>query len=225
MESDLGYWPAITHLGNSVFLLGVAATLAAYLIKNGAIRYALFWMFSFGVAVLVVLLSKIAFMGWGIGNAAIDFTGVSGHSMLSTAVLPPLAVFLTFRQSARFRFAAVFLSFAIAFMVGISRLALDTHSGSEVVIGWAVGLMVSAPAIWLARQRMMARASVAQVAIIFCILFALTSPHGDQPGPETHGLITSMALWASGRSTPFTRQMLHEQSHPASKRMRPMTAS
>lgn len=213
MGSDPGFWSAITHFGNSVFLLGVAVTLALYLLKSGATRYALFWLFSFGGAVLLVLLSKIAFMGWGIGNASIDFTGVSGHSMLSTAVLPIFAFFLTLRLSARFHFAAVCLSFAIAFMVGISRLALDTHSGSEVMIGWTVGLMVSVPAIWLARLLVMAPASIPPVAIIFCILFALTSPHGGEPSPETHGLITQMALWASGRSTPFTRQMLHEQAH------------
>lgn len=218
MEPDLGYWPAITHFGNSVLLLSLAAALALYLLKSGAIRYAVFWLFSFGSAVMFVLISKIAFMGWGIGNASIDFTGVSGHSMLSTAVLPTFTVLLTSRQSARFRFSAVCLSFALAFMVGISRLALETHSGSEVVAGWTVGLLVSVPAIWLARRRRLALASITPVAVTFCILFALTSPHGGGPSPETHGLITQMALWASGRSTPFTRQMLHEQDRAPTSR-------
>ena len=36
----------------------------------------------------LVALTKIAFMGWGVGVRDLDFTGISGHAMVSSAVLP-----------------------------------------------------------------------------------------------------------------------------------------
>ena len=40
---------------------------------------------AFGITGTVVCISKLAFMGWGIGIREIDFTGFSGHTALSTA--------------------------------------------------------------------------------------------------------------------------------------------
>ena len=34
--------------------------------------------------------SKVAFIGWGLGLSALDFTGISGHAMIASAVYPLL---------------------------------------------------------------------------------------------------------------------------------------
>jgi hypothetical protein len=39
-------------------------------------------------------------------------------------------------------------------------------------------------------------------------LLLWTAPRNGQ-GPETHGLVVQLALWASGRAEPYTRAMLH----------------
>ena len=51
------------------------------------------WLLLLGAAIGVVTVTKLAFLGWGVGIRELDFTGVSGHAMLSTAVYP-VALFL-----------------------------------------------------------------------------------------------------------------------------------
>ncbi|WP_113406408.1 phosphatase PAP2 family protein, partial [Escherichia coli] len=87
----------------------------------------------------VVCISKLAFMGWGIGIREIDFTGFSGHTALSTAFWPILIWLLTSRASSSLRGGAVLLGFVLAGIVGYSRLMIHAHSVSEVVSGFILG--------------------------------------------------------------------------------------
>ena len=51
---------------------------------------ALRWMVGLAPAALITLATKLAFIDWGIGWTAMDFTGVSGHTMCVAAIYPIL---------------------------------------------------------------------------------------------------------------------------------------
>jgi membrane-associated phospholipid phosphatase len=208
-------WILITHLGNSVVLLSTAVIMAVWLLKGRASLAAVSWLLILGIAVFLVLLTKLAFLGWGIGIESIDFTGISGHAMLSSAVFPTMAGLLAFNQRPVIRVPAIASGFVVALVVGISRLVLDAHSESEVLIGWTLGSSVALVTLFLIRRvatNFDSRTSPVPLALALALILATTAPREGQAGPETHGLIVKMALWASGRSTPFDRNMLHHQA-------------
>lgn len=208
---------AVTHMGNSVLMLSSALVLAIWLGLVAAWRVCLVWVLAIGVAVLLVLATKIAFFGWGWGIAQIDFTGVSGHAMLATAVLPTLAAAMTLRASLQASTVAVGLAFVLAVAVGLSRIALGAHSLSEVLTGWLVGLLVTLLTLrglrglrgWHVAPGF--RASPWPLVVANLLLLTCTAPRTGQ-GPETHGMVVKIALWASDRTEPFSRAMLHGRS-------------
>ena len=206
-----GTWALITHLGNSVLLLSAALIMALWLAAGRAWRLSSFWLVTLGSAAFLVLTTKIAFLGWGIGIQTLDFTGISGHAMLSMAVIPTLAALLTFRTPAKIASTAIFLSFVVSVAVGLSRLALGAHSLSEVMTGWVVGMLVTLPAIYHLSRVTKPLPSPWPLMLAVFLLLTTTAPRDGQQGPETHGLIVNLALWASGQSEPFTRKMLHEE--------------
>lgn len=203
---------AVTHMGNSVLLLSSALVLGLWLVGygmgSGAWRHGVEWSAVLGTAVVVVFASKVAFIGWGIGIARWDFTGISGHAMLSMAVLPVVAAVMTLRSPWPIRMAAVGLCFVLATAVGVTRIELRTHSWSEVWAGWGLGLAVAVLSILRLRPLRMRQWSVWPLLAGNVLLLWATAPKGGK-GPETHGLVVDIALWMSGRTEPFTRAMLH----------------
>jgi membrane-associated phospholipid phosphatase len=202
---------AVTHLGNSVLMLSSAFVLAMWLGLGSAWLVCLRWAWAMGVAVLLVLATKVAFFGWGVGIAQIDFTGISGHAMLATAVFPALAAALTMRTSLQTGTVAIGVAFVVALAVGLTRIELGAHSLSEVLLGWLVGLVVAVLAVRAMNAMRAARGlqlSPWPLVAANLLLLMATAPRGGR-GPETHGLVIQIALWASGRAEPFTRAMLH----------------
>ncbi len=208
-------WESITFLGNSVLLLSAVLVMALWLVAGRAWRFSFFLLVTLGVAVVMVLISKIAFLGWGIGIASLDFTGISGHTMLATAVIPTMAAVMTLRMPAHIRAVAIGTSVAVALAVGLSRLVLGSHSLSEVVAGWVVGALVALPSCYLLRRVGRPHPSMWPVSLALLVIFTVTAPHDGGQGPETHALVIDLALRASGRPEPFTRSMLHEKSGEA----------
>ena len=86
-------WYSITNLGGAGLTLPLAIAIALWLAVGYTWRMAAGWLLLLGAAIGVVTVTKLAFLGWGVGIRELDFTGVSGHAMLSTAVYP-VALFL-----------------------------------------------------------------------------------------------------------------------------------
>lgn len=97
-------WQFVSFFGDSTVLLPSAVVLFAVLVLRKTSRtLAWQWALLFGITGTVVCISKLAFMGWGIGIREIDFTGFSGHTALSTAFWPILIWLLTSRASSSLR--------------------------------------------------------------------------------------------------------------------------
>ncbi len=111
------------------------------------------WALIFGFTGGVVCLSKLAFMGWGIGSERYDFTGFSGHSALAASIWPPLLWTLTGRFSHPIRSIALLTGWILPFAIGVSRLEIRVHSVSEVISGLILGYLASALFLRLQRSK------------------------------------------------------------------------
>ena len=118
-------WMFLTRWGNSLLLLPAASCICIGLWAGGERRVAWKWAVCFGAAVLLVFATKVAFLGWGIGSRTLDFTGISGHSMLAAAVLPMLGWWLTQERSPETQRNATIAGTVVACIIGASRLLLS----------------------------------------------------------------------------------------------------
>jgi len=210
------FWHGVTRMGEGPILLP-AALLAAWLLalQRGNRRTAGIWLVSLGLAVLVTLASKFAFLGWGLGWAALNFSGVSGHAMMAAAVYPVLFAALIPTPSALGRGCTAGAGIALASLVGISRVVVGAHSWSEVIAGLAMGGVVTAVVLSgmaLATLRSSPRMSFTRLlAAPLALGLWLTMMPAFGPSLNSHSMITEWSLRLSGRSAPYTRgEMLRE---------------
>jgi membrane-associated phospholipid phosphatase len=195
-------WLDITRLGESGFLMPIGAILPLWFLVNKSFRLALLWILTFGTGVLLVVLSKIAFLGWGLGIRSINFTGFSGHTMLAASVFPTLA-WLVLGQTRRVvRDVLVALAVALAAVIALSRVELGAHSISEVVAGFMLGAAVSITFVALAKHQLNARVPAALVLLALVASAALGTARVT---PSSHRVITSLALWVSGHQRTYHR--------------------
>lgn len=204
------FWQAFTWFGDSGFLLPTALLVALWLFADTGSRMAAAqWVLLFGACGLVVMVSKIAFMGWGIGSATLNFTGFSGHTALATSVWPVLLWATASRFSARVRLMAAAFGWCLAMAIGVSRLALEAHSNSEVVAGALLGTLASAVFLTLQRHAPArpwgARWMLLGVAALMAVLM-----HGR--AAPTQGALEIIAARLANLERPFTRADLLRRS-------------
>ena len=213
----IALWNLVTRLGEAQILLPAALLTASWFVwRDRSPRLAVVWLGGIVAATLVTTASKIAFMGYGLGWAALDFTGVSGHSMYAAAIYPltgvAIASAVAGMQAPRWWPLGLAIGVALALLVGLSRVMVDAHSWSEVVAGLLVG---SAVTWWAARAE---RAPPARhslwLPVVVCIWLGTTLPNA--PPSPTHGWVTQLALAVSGRDQPYTRaDLLARRAAPA----------
>src|SRR5258706_5490668 len=83
-------WMKITSLADTAAMAPTAMAIAAWLVVGRMRRMAAWWCLLFGAGADLVVATKMAFIGWGVGVRSLDFTGLSGHSMCATAIIPLL---------------------------------------------------------------------------------------------------------------------------------------
>ena len=203
--NTLSYWHFITRLGE-VQLLLPAALWAFLALQNQPVTrlVAVRWLQAVVVAAGLTLLSKISFIGWGLGSTTFNFTGISGHAMFAAAIYPFLTATLTCRLPAQWERAAMILSFVLVILVCVSRIMVMAHSVSEVVAGFLVGSAVSAYAFG---QIGMPRAKVKFYVPLILALWLTVTPL-QTPQIPTHSMVTHLALLLSGHTKPHTRTEL-----------------
>ncbi len=212
------FWHGVTRMGEGAILLP-AALLAAWLLvrQHDKGRTAGIWLASLGGAVLLTLASKFAFLGWGLGWAAFNFSGVSGHAMMAASVYPVLFAVLIPIPSALVRLSAAVAGITLALLVGVSRIVVGAHSWSEVIAGLALGgavtaIVLSGRGMSVSIARRPAQMSLTRtLAAPFAIAIWLTMMPAFGPSLNSHSIITEWSLRLSGRSVPYTRgEMLRD---------------
>lgn len=199
------FWHLVTRLGEAQVVLPLTFLVAVRCALSPETRAdALRWIALLGMAALVTTASKVAFIGWGIGSAALNFTGISGHTMFAAAVYPPLFSAMASGRSSRAQRLAIAAGCMVALLVGASRFALGTHSVSEILAGWLVGGLVSCAVLASGTPvPVQLRATMLVTAALWLTLMPATAPAFD-----SHSIVTRFALKLSGHELPYTRSAL-----------------
>lgn len=199
-------WQALTWLGDSGLLLPAAVSITLWLsLSRRTWPTAALWVLLFGAGSALILASKLAFMGWGIGSARFNFTGFSGHTAISASVWPVALWLIAARQPHRTRVVAVGLGWALAAAIGASRLAVFAHSGAEVLTGYLLGVAVSASFLLLQRGRPHSR--IPPVLVVLSLLAPLMLLKPGTPAP-TQSALEVLAMRLAGTDRVFTREDL-----------------
>jgi len=200
-------WAAFTRLGEAQLLLPALVLAAAWLAwQRGGARPALAWLAGTALAAALTTASKVAFIGHGLGWAALDFTGISGHAMFAASVLPLAGCVAAAPRTPRGQVAWLAAGLGLAAAVAVSRVMVQAHSWSEVLAGLALGAAVTAGVRAVAAWPVPRPLPGAPVALLGA---ALLLGMAGAPPSRTHDWVTRLALAQAGRAEPFRRADLH----------------
>lgn len=199
---SLHFWLLLTRLGEAQILLPAGLLVVLTLLRHPDARpLAAWWVVLTSLATLLTTATKVAFIGWGVGSAALDFTGVSGHAMFAAAIYPLLFAALASHASPIGRHIALTAGCVLALLIGVSRVKVGAHSSSEVVAGLLVGGAAGAVAMVLAK---LPRVLIGPSVPLLLALWLLVMP-AYAPASQTHSMVTRLSLKLSGRPVPYTR--------------------
>jgi membrane-associated phospholipid phosphatase len=202
-------WKTLTYFGDSMLLIPTAVIIALVLPwKSDNRRTVWYWLLAFGLAGLLVSISKIMFLGFGIGSARFNFTGFSGHSAMSATLWPVMMWLVSGRWSSFWRTATISLGYLIPMMVGLSRLAIHAHSPSEVIAGLALGFTLSSVFLLSQRDTALKAFSLPQMGVAFLVPLLLVS-HGRVA--TTQQFLERFSADLAGLEKPYTRADLFRQ--------------
>ncbi|MDM0000021.1 phosphatase PAP2 family protein [Variovorax sp. J22P240] len=208
------FWHSLTWFGDSGFLLPAALWIAVWLgIRSATRPSALLWVVLFGVGGSLIAASKIAFLGWGIGSATLNFTGFSGHTAISASVWPVACWLTVSRYEHRVRVAAASFGLVFAALIGASRLAIYAHSKSEVAAGFALGVAVSGIFLW--QQHRLPHPRVNWTLVLLSLATPIFFLRPGNPAP-TQGALEVIAMRLAGTDRPYTRADLLARRQKAS---------
>lgn len=189
-------WHTLTNFGDSAVMIPAALAIGLWLALRRTWSQFLAWWLLLGAGSLLVLSSKLAFIGWGIGIPAIRFTGFSGHAFMSASILPVLGYLLLERYKSGLGRSGVLFGIGAALAVAVSRVVVGAHSPSEVISGCALGLWVSI--LFLRMQGKSGRPQQTSLIIAVCLLVAAGALFGLRA--PSQDFITQLALYLSGRA-------------------------
>ena len=145
----------LTWLGNGILLSTLAVAAAIYLYFRRKMRAALLLITVFGGRLLVELQKIVVNRDRPGANehleAVFSMSFPSGHA--ANAMITYITIGLLVPVQQRNRAIAVGLGLALALQAGWSRVALGVHWPSDVIGGWAFGLLWVAVCMRLASAR------------------------------------------------------------------------
>lgn len=190
----MDFWAVFTKLADTNFTLPVALLLAIWLAAAREWRLAFWWCILFGFGLFLVTATKVAYVGWGIEIASIDFRGFSGHAMRAAAIAPPIAYLLMQPRGPVMRRNGFLIGVSFAIAICISRLVLGVHSVSEAVSGLLLGLLLALVFVMICeRSRIVQFTRTSLVIGLFLLLPILNA----RPAP-TQGWIEQVAMHLAG---------------------------
>ena len=192
-------WGVITDLGDSAVMAPACLAIAAWLVLSRAYRDAVRWLTLFGAAAGLVLCTKVAFLGWGIGVAALDFTGASGHATSATGVFGVAGFLVGSKASRIWGLSGAAIGCGLGALIAFSRIMVGAHSGSEVAVGCLIGATVVLGMMTAPRPLVLAAPRLLSLTLVAIVI----TQHGGRAPSEAW--ITELSLILSGHSQPYSR--------------------
>lgn len=142
----------LVDIGHSAAMLPVAAAITAHLIAGRASKSAMWWAGMFTAGLTVVALSKLLFLGWGIGIPILDFQAFSGHAFRATAVIPTFFFVVAHPISPSCGRKAVTLGITTSLVICWLLIYFKFHTISEVFVSAVLGSVVGIGFMRVAKQ-------------------------------------------------------------------------
>jgi len=193
-------WPLLFELGDLTLTLPLASAMAAGLLGARDWRAAGAWTVLFVLALAIVGMAKLAFLGWGTGVPALDFKAPSGHAAGVSAVFPTLFYLLLRHARAPLRRAAVAIGIALGAVVAGVLILAGEHSPAEAWAGWLIGCAASLGAVRLAGPAPVSR----PLAGLACALLAFIGVAWAMQQARVGYWMIKVALALSGNARPFS---------------------
>ncbi|MYM66969.1 phosphatase PAP2 family protein [Pseudoduganella sp. FT55W] len=204
------WWHWLSVIGSLAVTGPIGVAIVVWLLAGKSWRLTAIWLGLFGAGMALVVATKMAFIGWGVGVASVEFAGFSGHAMRAAAVFP-VAGFLATRSSpSHLRWLGTAAGVLLAVLIAISRVYVRAHPPSEALTGCLLGLAVAGIFIWYASTEH--HMALSRLLVLLCIPVLLVAPQVE-PIPAEQW-ITKAALYLSGRDQPYTRNMWRQPKSP-----------
>lgn len=129
----------LLHAGDFGLILPLAAVIAVWLAAARAWSLAAWWSVLFALALCMVGLSKIVYLGWGGGWPALSFKSFSGHATGAMAVYPML--FCVMLPEPHWRGVGLAAGALGAGLLALLLVAVGEHSPAEAAAGCLLGLI------------------------------------------------------------------------------------
>lgn len=201
-------WNSLTYFGDSMLLLPTGIIIALFMAwKVSGKLTPVAWLITFGIVGLLVSVSKLLFLAWGIGSVSYNFTGFSGHTTMSATVWPVLLWLLSGGYHRNVHRVMIAIGYVIPVMVGISRVVIGAHSVSEVVTGLIIGVTASTLFLFTHRRNSISAFTVPQLVMMLIVPLILVST-GKQA--TTQGMIEQIAAHITGHPAWTREQMLSQ---------------
>jgi hypothetical protein len=176
-------------------ILMVAVALAAAGWRRGAVG----WIFAVAATLTVILAGKVAVYVCACTGALPPDTGLkspSGHTAAAAVVYGGLFALLAPRWWGP-RLSALAAAGLVAFVIGVTRIALNAHTPIDVLVGAVIGIAGAVLLAQIAGERPagMRRLGPSGVTIAVVILF-----HGERLEAEAKIQSFSHLLWAPAGS-------------------------
>lgn len=208
------WWHGLSLVGSLAVTGPIGVAIALWLVAGRSWHLTAAWCALFGAGMALVVATKVAFMGWGVGVEAVAFAGFSGHAMRAAAVFPVASYLLVRTRMLAWRSVAVAAGVLLAVLIAVSRVYVEAHSVSESVTGCILGLLVACSFIWYASvsQHMV----LSRWLLLMCLPIVLIAPRVE-PVPAERW-IAQLAMHLSGHDQAYTRAIWHKPKNlqPAS---------
>lgn len=202
-DLPLHFWYSTSSFGGASVTVPLTLAIALWLAVGYSWRIAGRWLVLIACAALVVTATKLAFLGWGIGVREWDFTGLSGHAMMSTAIYPVACFIALLPAKPAIRVAGIAAGFGMGIAISFSRVVVEAHSPSEAIAGCLMGALIALLFIrsaWHAERR---RSQLSTVPVVVSLLVLMAALHNIHV--PTHRWVEHIALKVSGHTRPFVR--------------------
>jgi membrane-associated phospholipid phosphatase len=213
-DLPLHFWYVISSLGGASVTLPLTIALALWLAVGYSARLALAWVALVAGVASIVVMTKLAFLGWGIGVPDLDFTGLSGHAMMSTAVYPVAFFLVLLPAKPRVRLAGIVAGFCVGVAISFSRVVVEAHSPSEAIAGCVMGAATALVFICFAWRTAQSRHPLSILPVTMSLIVLVAAFHNIHI--PTHRWVEHIALKVSGHTRPFVRahwKATHDRSH------------
>lgn len=136
------FFTTVTNLGESLYILIVAAILATYFAYKRAYQKAAVLLLSMGGIVVANTVLKFIFQRdrptlWEHLVSETNFSFPSGHAMISIGFAMALVAIF---WNTKYRVITIVLAAIGTLLVGLSRLYLGVHYPSDILAGWCVSV-------------------------------------------------------------------------------------